>query len=319
VLKELFAKEQQYLNTFFEAIDYSSLQHLLDLLANCEGLIFFSGVGKSGLVAEKISQTMASTGTRAFFLAPGNALHGDIGIISDKDIFVMLSKSGESDELLNIIPFLRNKGVKTACLVCSHNSRMTKACDYNVVLPPVKELCPFDLAPTTSTVIQMIIGDVLAVSLMRMKNFSLDEFAKNHPAGRIGRRITLKVSDLMLKGSDIPLCGPSDLIVDVLVELSNKRCGCVLVIDEQHELLGIFTDGDLRRALQNLGALALNTRMGQLMVRMPRFIRPNDLASQAMQMMESDQKHPITVLPVLDEDNKVVGIIKMHDLVQSGI
>lgn len=319
MLKELFNKEREALNHFFDHLDIATTEQLFTYLKDCKGLIILTGIGKSGLVAEKIALTMTSTGSRAFFLSPSTALHGDIGIVSREDIFLMISKSGESDELLHMIPFLRNKGVKIVAIVNNEDSRLAKACDLKVVLPLEEELCPFNLAPTTSTVIQMIFGDVMAIALMMYKQFSLADFAMNHPAGKIGRRLTLRVKDLMLTGPSVPLCSPRHKLVDTLVELSNKRCGCVLIIDEQQSLKGIFTDGDLRRKLQEHGPAALDTTMEDLMTTTPRYILSEEMASHALHIMEADQKHPITVLPVLDEGRKVVGVIKMHDIVQSGL
>lgn len=319
LLKELFDNERQYLNHFFENINLNEMNKVLQHLYQCKGLTILTGVGKSGLVAEKIAATMTSTGTRALFLSPTNALHGDMGIIHSGDVFVILSKSGESEEILSLIPYVRNKGATIIAILASENSRIAKAVDMVLVLPPVKELCPFDKAPTTSTTMQMIIGDVLAIALMRLKNVSIEDFAKSHPAGKIGKRITLKVKDLMLTNNNVPLCKPEDKLVDTLVELSNKQCGCVMIVDETTKLLGIFTDGDLRRALQNKGVHALDTAMQHLMIKTPRFIGPDVLAWQAMEAMEADQKRPIMVLPVLDDGCKVLGIIKMHDIVQSGV
>lgn len=319
MLKKLLELERSSLNKFFDTLDIKAAEELLQILRDCKGLMIFTGVGKSGLVAEKIALTMTSTGTRAFYLSSANALHGDIGIVSQLDVFIMLSKSGESDELLQMIPFLRNKGVKIVAIVNKPNSRLSKACDVTMVLPLEKELCPFDLAPTTSTATQLIFGDVLAIALMSLKNFSLSEYAMNHPAGRIGRSLTLKVKDLMLVNEAVPVCTPQSKLVDTLVELSNKRCGCVLVVRPDQYLQGIFTDGDLRRALQGHGPSALNAPIQEFMTKSPRTIGPNELAAQALHLMEGDQKNPITVLPVITEDSKVVGIVKMHDIVQSGL
>lgn len=319
VLKELLLKEQESLDHFFKNIDINALEKFTNFLNECKGLMIFSGVGKSALIAEKVAMTMTSTGSRAFFLSPNNALHGDIGIIGPDDIFIMFSKSGESDELLQLVPFIRNKGAKLAAIVTNPSSRLAKAVDYVLPLPAEKELCPFDLAPTTSSVIQLIVGDILAIALMNMKKFTVDDFAKNHPAGRIGRRILIRVKDLMISGQGVPLCSPKDKLVDSLLELSNKRCGCVLVVDENQKLEGIFTDGDLRRALQKYGAKALELRMEELMSRTPKWIESKELAWEALHIMEADQKRPITVLAVLDENKKVVGVIKMHDIVQSGL
>lgn len=319
MLKELLDKEREALTHFFDHIDLQQLQKLLEMLQQCKGLVIVTGVGKSGLVAEKFAVTLTSTGSRAFYLSPSSALHGDIGIVTDQDVFIMISKSGESDELLNLIPYVRNKGAKIAAIVANPSSRLAKACEFVLTLPLERELCPYDLAPTTSTVIQMIIGDVLAIALMRLKNVSYDQYAMNHPAGRIGRRIFTKVKDLMIQGQGIPLCRPDDHLMDVMVTLSDKRCGCILVVDAEQHLLGIFTDGDLRRSLQKYGVKALETRMEELMTRTPRSISDKELAWSALLRMEADQKHPITVLAVLDDQERVVGIIKMHDIVQSGL
>lgn len=319
MLKDLFEREKVALDYFFDHLDFKSVEFLFELLKSCKGMIILTGIGKSGLIAEKIALTMTSTGTRAYFLSPTNALHGDIGIVSKEDVFLLISKSGESEELLQMLPFLRNKGVKLVALISNPNSRLAKACDHIVVLPIEKELCPFDLVPTTSAVCQMIFGDVLAIALMKHKNFSLMEYAANHPAGKIGRKLTLRVKDLMLKEKDLPLCAPNDRLGDTLVELSNKRCGCVLIADKEKKLMGIFTDGDLRRALQTHGSKALDANMKELMTASPRFIKDEEMAFRALAIMEEDQKHPITVLAVVDEDRKVTGLIKMHDLVQSGL
>lgn len=318
MLRELLQKEKESLDFFFDKINVAAAEQIVKILHACEGVMIFSGIGKSGIVAEKIAATMTSTGSRALFVSPTNALHGDIGIASEKDIFIFLSKSGESEELLQLLPALRHKKVKIIGIVSNPHSRLAKACDFFIDLPLQQELCPFDMVPTTSAVIQMIFGDLLAIALMRLKNFSLDEYVLNHPAGRIGKRISMKVSDLMIKGAHVPLCKPGDKLVDTLVELSNKRCGCILVVDDSQVLQGIFTDGDLRRSLQKHGASSLDLHMHELMTKTARWIHPHSLAWEAMRQME-DQKAAITVLPVLESDNKVIGLIKLHDIIQSGL
>lgn len=319
MLKELLTQKQQYLDHFFQALDLTAAQKFLDALKECRGSIVLTGMGKSGLVAKKIALTMASTGTKAHFLSPTDALHGDIGILNAQDVCVCLSKSGESEELLNLVPFVRGKNAKMLGIVSNGNSRLAKACDLTVTLPVMKELCPYNLAPTTSTVIQMIFGDVLSIALMQHHNFSLEEYAKNHPSGSIGKRMLIKVRDLMLTNQALPLCRPTDKLVEILVELSNKRCGCVLVVDDKMILQGIFTDGDLRRSLVKQGPKALELPMEQVMTRSPRSIAPGKLAWEAMQMMEADQKNAITCLVVLEENRKVAGLIKLHDILQAGI
>jgi len=310
-MHELFSEQRQHLEHFFNQLDLDLVEAVFQILRDCEGTIFFTGVGKSGFVAKKIVTTMISTGTKALFLSPTDAMHGDLGIVTDKDVVVMLSKSGESDELLSLVPYLRNKGAQLIAVVSKMTSRLVNACGFAVELPLAKELCPFGLAP--------IFGDVLAVALMQARNFSLEDYARNHPSGSIGKRITLTVGDLMLTDNDVPLCSPDDKLCDVLVEFSNKRCGCLLVVDGAHRLVGIFTDGDLRRALQNHGSNVLGVMMNELMSRAPKWITPERLAWDALEYMEADKNCLITVLPVLEETRRVVGLIKMHDILQSGL
>lgn len=319
MLQELLENERRYLNYFFDHIDLPSFEKIFNVLENCKGVIAFSGVGKSGLVAKKVSATMTSTNTRAIYISPINALHGDLGLVKKDDVFVFFSTSGESEELLNLIPSLRNKGVSIVAVVSNMQSRLAKACDYAVNLPLERELCPFNMAPTTSTVIQMIFGDIMAIALMRKHNFTLDDFVLNHPAGRIGKRINLKVRDLMITGHDIPQCKPTDKLIDTLVELSNKRCGCVLIIDDAGKLCGIFTDGDLRRTLLHAGEGIFEKTMEEVMTKNPRSVTPNVLAVDAVKIMENNFKSEVTVLPVIDTENLVIGLIKLHDIVQSGI
>jgi arabinose-5-phosphate isomerase len=318
LLEELVERQRDALSDFFKNLCLPDLEKVLDKLASCQGLIHFTGVGKSGLIAQKISQTMTSIGTRALFLDPTNALHGDLGMAKEGDLVVMLSKSGESQELLEMIPYLRNRNVETVGIFFRPQCRLSNGVDLALILPQVPEICPFDLAPTTSTTAQAIIGDILAVALMRKKKISIEDFASSHPAGRIGKRISLKVSDLMLQGKDLPLCSTEDKLVDLLVELSNKKCGCLLVVNDKRELLGIFTDGDLRRSLQLFGPTSLQMQVGELMTHNPRTCTPQMLAVSALEMMESIQKNPITVLPVL-VGQELVGLIRMHDIVQTGI
>lgn len=319
MLKKLFERERVNLNYFFDQLDYEAISSLLEMLLHNKGMIYTTGMGKSGLVAEKIAQTLTSTGSRAFFLSPINALHGDIGIVHRGDIILMFSKSGESDELLHLIPLMRNKGVRLIAVVNRLESRLSKACELTIMLPIEQELCPFNLCPTISSTTQMIFGDVLTVALMMEKEFTLDEYMLNHSSGRIGRRLTLRVRDLMLIEKNVPITTPGAKLVDVLVELSSKRCGCVLVVSEEKVLLGIFTDGDLRRALEKYRSATLEMTMEDIMTKNPRSIGSDVMASEAVTMMEADQNRPITVMPVVDELNHVVGLIKLHDIIQTGI
>jgi arabinose-5-phosphate isomerase len=319
MLKELLTKQKSYTQHYFEHLDLESTQKIIDLILKCKGIVFLTGVGKSGLIANKIAFTMVSTGTRAMYISPIDAVHGDLGMVTPDDIFIMLSKSGETDELISLVPAIRNKGATLVGLVCNAASRLAASCHHVMVLPFEAELCPYDLSPTMSTIFQLLFGDLVAVALMRHKDYSISEFALNHPSGRIGKRITMRVRDLMIIGNKIPLCLPQDTLQHALVELSNKRCGCILVADEENNLLGLFTDGDLRRTLQKMGGEVLGTLMRDLMTVNPKSIDPDVLAWDAMKFMESDYRHRIMMLPVIDKDNKVQGLLHLHDIIQSGL
>lgn len=318
MLKDLFEEQRSYINYFFAHVDYKKAEEIFNTFLACKGLIVFTGIGKSGIIAEKIAMTLTSTGTKALFLPPINFLHGDIGIVSSDDIVVLVSKSGETEELLNLVPFIHRRKAKTIAFVSNSQSRLAKDCDMHMFLPVEKELCPFDLAPTTSTAIQLIFGDVLAVALMNAKGFSVSEYAHSHPSGALGKKMNLTVGDIMIKGDHVPICHIEDRLVDVLVELSNKKCGCLLVVDNQKNFLGIFTDGDLRRSLQAIGSKVLEHQMGSLMTVSAYWTDKETLAWDAMKVMQKDPKRWIMVLPVL-EGRKVVGIIRMHDIIQSGL
>ena len=318
MLKKIFQDQEKYIQYFFSHLNMEDVEKFVKICLECPGLLVFSGIGKSGIVAEKIAMTLISTGTKALHLPPTNFLHGDIGILTENDVIILLSRSGDTEELLNLIPFFKKRNAKCLAIVSKPNSRMAKLCDFSICLPLEKELCPFDLAPTTSTEIQLLFGDALAVALMKLKNFRLDDYALNHPSGNIGKKMSMTVEEIMIKGKDIPLCTPDDKLVDVLVELSNKKCGCLLVVDNQKSFLGIFTDGDLRRALQTRGPSVMETKMSDLMTVSALFIQRGSLAWDAKKLMQKDPKKWIMVLPVL-EDRKAVGVIRMHDIVQAGL
>lgn len=318
-LQRLLDKYKQELNYFFNHLMVEEIEKVFTLLKQCQGILFISGVGKSALVAQKIAVTLTATGTRAFFISPLEAMHGDIGLVTSNDLFLAISKSGETDEILNLLPYVRNKGAKVIAFVSNPKSRLAKGADLYINFPIESELCPFNMAPTVSTTAQTILGDVLAIACMEARKFTLNEYAMNHPAGTIGKRITVRVRDLMLKDRQLPLCEYQDRVVDTLLELSDKRAGCVLVVDQNKILQGIFTDGDLRRALQNHGSATLDRPVGEVMTQGGRSVGPDILAWDAMKEMEGNQKSPITVLPVVDQEKRVLGLLKMHDILQSGI
>lgn len=318
MFRTLFTEQRSYLNAFFERIDCEKAEAFLQMCMACKGLIVFTGVGKSGIIAEKIATTFVSTGTKALYLPPTNFLHGDLGVLGEEDILIVISKSGETDELLALLPFVRRRKAKLLAIVSNPESRLAKECDLSIHLPVEKELCPFDLAPTTSTQVQLIFGDVLAVALMKAKGFSLNEYALNHPSGTIGKKMTVSVDELMVQEEALPFCKPEDFLGDVLTELTNKKYGCLLVVDEEKRFKGIFTDGDLRRALQNHGAVVLERKIESLMTRSAIVVPRGILAWEALKLMQRDPKRWVMMVPVVDEA-KVVGLIRMHDIVQAGI
>lgn len=319
MVKGLFQEQRSLIDHFFENIDLKKTTQILECFFSCTGTLIFTGVGKSGIIANKLAMTMLSTGTKALYLSSADALHGDMGLVSQDDIFICLSKSGETKELLDLVPYVRKKGAFIVALVSNPTSKLAKLVDLSINLPLKKELCPFNLAPTTSTTLQLIFGDILAVALMQKKAFSLDEYALNHPSGAIGKKLILKVADMMLQGSDLPLCSEDDLLVDVLEILSSKRCGVLLAVDKAGVLKGIFTDGDLRRAIEKDKKTFLEKTLKELMTKNFKWISSGELAIKALEKMEEDPKRLVTILPVLDQDRKVQGLIRMHDILQAGL
>ncbi|MCB1213714.1 MAG: KpsF/GutQ family sugar-phosphate isomerase [Chlamydiia bacterium] len=319
VVSEVFQLQRENLSYFFDQFDLSACEGIMQSILQCKGTLFFTGIGKSALVGKKIAATLVSTGTRSLYISAANALHGDLGIVEPGDLFFLLSKSGETQELLNLLPFLKQKQATSYAVVCEPNSRLLKACDGGIVLPMNRELCPFNLAPTTSAAIQALFGDLICASLMRLKGFSIDAYAANHPAGKLGKRLSLTVSDLMLTGESLPLCSKEVSLESVLELFSAKKCGCMLVVDDRKKLIGIFTDGDLRRSLEQFGKKAFQMPMNALMVSNPRTVPPGVLAWEALKRMEGDVCHPITVLPVVDSDQQLVGLLRLHDLLQAGL
>ncbi len=313
-LKDLFSSQRSYILEFFDRVDLQRAETVINKIYGCKGTLFFTGVGKSGIIAEKLVMTLLSTGTKAMFLPPTNVLHGDLGIVTKHDLVIMLSKSGETKELIQIIPYLKQKEVETISWVSSANTSLDRLCDFSLELFVRRELCPFDLAPTTSTAIQLIFGDIVAVALMRKKSFSLDDYAKNHPAGGIGQKV-LKVRDVMLSGDCLPVCNVQDTLKKALVELSEKKCGCLIVTDDKKQIQGIFTDGDLRRSLQSNSSHVLEDKMEQLMTKAFLSIGPEYLVQDAAKLMQKNCKKWVAMLPVI-ESSKLVGLIRMHDILQ---
>jgi arabinose-5-phosphate isomerase len=318
MIKHLISIAQEELNYFFKELNVEKADAVLKELLSCQGKIIFTGVGKSGIIAEKIAKTMASTGTKSISLSALDALHGDIAMVEPKDLFIAISKSGNTEELKKVLPAIKARKTKTMGWFCNSAAQLTPFCDLVMVLPIQKELCPFDLAPTISTQVQLIFGDLMAVGLMRQKSFSMQEYSLNHPAGSIGKAVSLKVEDLMLKGDKIPTCSKENRICDVLVELTSKRCGSILIVDKENCVEGIFTDGDLRRAMQLHSGAIFDLKIGEIMTKEFLHIEQEAMAREALSLMQNHREKRVTMLPVLSQ-KKLKGIILMHDIVNAGI
>ena len=302
-----------------EHLQSAQVDHALTLLAGCTGKVIVTGIGKSAFIARKIAATMTSTGTRAVFLHPSDALHGDIGILHSSDVVVILSNSGETDEILGMLPYLKNRGVPLIAIIGNVSSTVARNADAVLDASVDKETCPFNLAPTASTTVALAIGDALALTVMQIKGLTPEDFALNHPAGRLGKRLTLKVSDLMRKGDDNPTVLPSASWVEVVSAITRGGLGAVNVVTGEDKLAGIITDGDLRRAVQKINPTEFGTLSAEgLMTRNPITTTPDELAYAALQLMEN-RPSQISVLPVVDGDRRSVGLLRLHDLVRSGL
>jgi len=288
--------------------------NLCEVILKSKGKIITLGVGKSGHIAQKISATLSSTGSPSYFIHATEALHGDIGVISKNDSVLILSHSGESKEIIDLIPSLKNIGCKIFSFTGPTESTIAKSTDINISTEVDKEACPLDLAPTSSTTAALALGDALAIALLESRKFSPQDFAKSHPGGRLGKKLTLKVEDIMSKGKDFPFVSPNTLLSKALVEISIKGLGMVAVVDKK-KLKGVFTDGDLRRTIGSKKDIH-KTKISLVMSKNVKTIQQSSLASRAIETME---KNNIYVLIVLDSKKIPVGVLRMHDLMQSGL
>jgi len=286
-----------------------------DLMLACEGRVIVTGMGKSGHIGGKIAATLASTGTPAFFVHPGEASHGDLGMITAKDVVIAMSNSGETDEILTIIPLIKRLDAPLIALTGNCGSRLGREADVCLDVSVSREACPLDLAPTSSTTATLVMGDALAVALLEARGFSAEDFARTHPAGRLGRRLLLHVADVMHKGNEMPKVTAETLLVLALVEISQKGLGMTTVVDTSDHVTGIFTDGDLRRAIDRDVDVHF-TPITEVMTRDPRTARPDQLAVEALKMMED---HQINALPVVDGEGVLIGALSMHDLLRAGV
>ncbi len=287
----------------------------VDLLAACTGKVVVTGMGKSGLIGQKIAATLASTGQPSFFLHPAEGIHGDLGMVARHDLLIAISNSGETDEVLKLLPFIKRQNVPVVALTGRVDSTLGKNSDVALDISVHEEACPLGLAPTASTTATLAMGDALAVALFQKRGFKQDDFAQFHPGGTLGRRLLVKVRDLMHQGSAIPKVPATASAHEAILEMTGKKLGMTTVVDAEGRCIGVVTDGDLRRALEK-GIAIDRTTAGALGSAHPRTIGPDELAARAVQMME---QHAITSLVVLEADGSLVGVVHMHDLLKHGI
>jgi arabinose-5-phosphate isomerase len=287
-----------------------------ELLLSCRGRVVCIGMGKSGHIARKIAATMASTGTPAFFVHPGEASHGDLGMVTDSDVVLLLSNSGETEEILTIVPALKRQGNPIIAMTGRPVSRMALLADVHLDASAAEEACPLGLAPTSSTTTALVLGDALAVALLEARGFTADDFARSHPAGALGRRLLLRIADIMHAGSEVPRVGPTASASEALVEMTRGRLGMTAVVDGEDRLLGVFTDGDLRRALDDAQIDLRGTPVAQLMGQRPKTIGAHALAIEAAHLME---EFKINALVVVDEERRVLGALNIHDLLRARV
>jgi len=307
--REVLQIEAREVEALANRLDQSFVQ-AVDLILQCQGRVVVSGMGKSGHIGSKIASTLASTGTPAFFMHPGEASHGDLGMITKDDVVIALSNSGESDELLTILPMIKRLGAKVVSITGNPASLLARESDVHLDASVSEEACPLGLAPTASSTAALALGDALAVTVLVLRGFSEEDFAFSHPGGRLGRRLLLRVSDIMRKGTAVPAISESASLSDGLLEMSRKGLGMTAVLDSQQKPVGVFTDGDLRRAFEQ-GVSVAATTMQQVMHRNPASIREGQLAVDAVELMEQKK---ITSLIVVDELGNLTGALNMHDL-----
>lgn len=290
----------------------------VEMIMACPGRTVITGMGKSGIIGRKMAATLASTGTPSFYLHPAEGIHGDLGMVTEGDVVIALSNSGETGEVLHILPSLRRIGAKLIAMVGNPNSTLAKNSDIVLNVGVTREACPLGLAPTSSTTAALAYGDALALALLSKRKFTASQFAVFHPGGSLGRKLLLTVEDIMHSGTENPLVKADISVQDALFVITDKGLGAVSVVDDDNKMLGVLTDGDIRRGLSK-GVGFLKRPVTELMTASPKTITKEKLAAQALHIMESNRPKPITVLPVVDAENHVIGLLHMTDLVRQGV
>ena len=311
----VIATEAEAIETLHSRIDANFLR-ACQLMFECPGRVVVSGIGKSGHIARKIAATLASTGTPSFFVHPAEASHGDLGMITQKDVVLALSNSGETDELLTILPLIKRQGIPLIAMSGNNGSSLARLADVHLDTSVPAEACPLGLAPTSSTTAALVMGDALAIALLEARGFTDEDFARSHPAGSLGRQLLLKISDIMHVDGQIPAVPADVTLTEALVEMTRKGLGMTAIIDADQRLLGVFTDGDLRRAVDDDDIDLRTTPVTRLMTAQPKTISADKLAVEAAQLMEA---HKIHALLVVDDANRVVGALNIHDLLRARV
>ncbi|MBU2968126.1 KpsF/GutQ family sugar-phosphate isomerase [Pseudoalteromonas sp. C2R02] len=312
--KQVLAIEKQAINQLEQYID-QNFQNACQLMFDCTGRIIVIGMGKSGHIGNKIAATLASTGTPSFFVHPGEASHGDLGMITSQDVVILISNSGETSEVINIIPVLKRIGAKMVSMSGNIDSSLAKLSDVHVCIKVEQEACPLGLAPTASTTATLVMGDAFAVALLEARGFTADDFALSHPGGSLGKRLLLTLKDIMHSGIHIPIVKCDDIIKDALIEMSEKGLGMTAIVNSKNQLQGIFTDGDLRRILEQKIDIH-NTKISDVMTTQCTTVNPDMLAAQALNIMENKR---INGLLVVNESQQPIGALNMQDLLKAGV
>ena len=308
--------EMKGLSLLMKSIN-TSVEDAVETIFNCRGKVILTGMGKSGLVAKKIASTMSSVGTPAIFMHPAEGMHGDLGIICVDDVVIAIGKSGESSELSGVLPSIKSVGAKIIGIMGDANSTLARYSDIIIDIGDAEEACPLNMAPTTSSTVTMVLGDAMAVVLMKLRGFDLDDYALLHPGGQIGKRLTMRVSDVMLKGRNNPIINISESVKNCISEISRKLAGAVSIVDNEGKLIGLVTDYDIRKHIEKEENI-FSIKIRNLMNPDPIFVYEDEKAFSALRIMQEREK-PITILSVLDRNNIVIGMLRMHDLVKEGL
>jgi len=312
--REVFKTEAKAILDLSQRLDKSFLK-AVELVSNCKGMVVLTGMGKAGLIAQKISATLSSLGTPSLWLHPAEALHGDLGRVREEDVVIAISTSGETEEITRLLPLIRKIGAKLIAFTGNLRSNLARYADVVLDISVEKEACPLGLAPTASTTAMLALGDALAIAVLEKKGFKKEDFAFLHPGGTLGKRLLLKVEDIMRKGEAHPIVNEDTLVKDVLIAITQARAGSATVINKNKKIVGIFTDGDLRRHIENDPKL-LERKVKEVMTKSPKTIRKGRLAEEALKIL---REYKIDEIPVVDEKNRPIGLVDVQDLLKAGI